>query len=397
MTHAGDRPAVRRDRRLRRGAEVPRHAGQALLERHVRAPGVRRGRAPRDPRSCSSTRSCRSATPTSRSGASRKMHDVADEGRTVLLVSHQMRSVEELCDRVVLLDKGTVAFEGSTAEGVSRYLHQAVEVVDAVHPRSVRGPARSASPRCRCPDRTLPRRSPSASASSWSRHGTASIAAGWRSRCAMTRALPSRTATPTSLEHWFSTSGGPVEGEFTLGGPWLHPGDYVADLFVCNAGVLDAFEGACRFTVRPGYPYRAGVTEEDARRDCCRRTSISPRWVLVGLLGTLRRVRWPMGGTRALRRGCVSPSAPTTCRVSPRSAPDTRRTASPRRWWSRGTTSPCSAPAADRTTPAIAAHARALFVGECSEPSAGRSICAARTSPRFRCCPHRRRRLLVHG
>ena len=41
-----DRPQVRRDRRLRRDREVPRHAGQALLQRHVRAPGLRRGRAP---------------------------------------------------------------------------------------------------------------------------------------------------------------------------------------------------------------------------------------------------------------------------------------------------------------------------------------------------------------
>ena len=34
----GDRAQVRRDRRLRGGRAVPRHAGEALLERHVRAP-----------------------------------------------------------------------------------------------------------------------------------------------------------------------------------------------------------------------------------------------------------------------------------------------------------------------------------------------------------------------
>ena len=47
MTRARDRPQVRRDRRLRRGRAVPRHAGQALLSRHVRAAGLRRGRPPR--------------------------------------------------------------------------------------------------------------------------------------------------------------------------------------------------------------------------------------------------------------------------------------------------------------------------------------------------------------
>ena len=38
---------VRRDRRVRRGREVPRHAGQALLVRHVRAARVRGRRASR--------------------------------------------------------------------------------------------------------------------------------------------------------------------------------------------------------------------------------------------------------------------------------------------------------------------------------------------------------------
>ena len=47
-----DRIEVRRDRRLRRGGAVHRHAGEALLERHVHAARVRRRRASRarDPR-----------------------------------------------------------------------------------------------------------------------------------------------------------------------------------------------------------------------------------------------------------------------------------------------------------------------------------------------------------
>ena len=42
----GDRPEVRRDRGIRRGGAVPRHAGQALFERDVRASGVRGGGPP---------------------------------------------------------------------------------------------------------------------------------------------------------------------------------------------------------------------------------------------------------------------------------------------------------------------------------------------------------------
>ncbi|MCC7203766.1 MAG: ABC transporter ATP-binding protein [Phycisphaeraceae bacterium] len=51
-----------------------------------------------------------------------KMSEVAGEGRTVLLVSHQMAAIQSLCHRVVMLDGGRVTYAGDTAEGVGRYL-----------------------------------------------------------------------------------------------------------------------------------------------------------------------------------------------------------------------------------------------------------------------------------
>ena len=65
-----DRPQVRRDRRLRRGRAVHRHARQALLERDVHAAGVCGRRVPRIRKSCSSTKCSPSATRASRSDAS---------------------------------------------------------------------------------------------------------------------------------------------------------------------------------------------------------------------------------------------------------------------------------------------------------------------------------------
>ena len=47
MTPGRDAPALRRDRRLLRRREVHRHAGEALLGRHVRPARLRRRRAPR--------------------------------------------------------------------------------------------------------------------------------------------------------------------------------------------------------------------------------------------------------------------------------------------------------------------------------------------------------------
>ena len=41
-----------------------------------------------------------------------KMQDVAEHGRTVLFVSHNMTSVRALCSRVILIDKGMVVMDG---------------------------------------------------------------------------------------------------------------------------------------------------------------------------------------------------------------------------------------------------------------------------------------------
>ncbi|HEX7240387.1 MAG TPA: ABC transporter ATP-binding protein [Longimicrobiaceae bacterium] len=51
-----------------------------------------------------------------------KMGEVAREGRTVLFVSHNMGAVSRLCDTGILLDRGSVKFQGRSAEVVSRYL-----------------------------------------------------------------------------------------------------------------------------------------------------------------------------------------------------------------------------------------------------------------------------------
>ncbi len=44
------------------------------------------------------------------------------DGRTVLYVSHNMNTIRQLCDRVVVLDHGKVAFDGDVEEGIDVYL-----------------------------------------------------------------------------------------------------------------------------------------------------------------------------------------------------------------------------------------------------------------------------------
>lgn len=52
-----------------------------------------------------------------------KMGDVADkEGRTVLYVSHNMSTIQQLCSRCIVLDKGQVIYDGNTEEAIRIYM-----------------------------------------------------------------------------------------------------------------------------------------------------------------------------------------------------------------------------------------------------------------------------------
>lgn len=50
-----------------------------------------------------------------------KMNEVAQHGRTIVFVSHQMNQIRRLCQRVVLLDAGRVVASGPTAEIIAQY------------------------------------------------------------------------------------------------------------------------------------------------------------------------------------------------------------------------------------------------------------------------------------
>ena len=57
-----------------------------------------------------------------------KMESVADSGRTVLFVSHNMSAVSSLCSRAIQLREGQVALRGDPREVVDSYLSAAGEV-----------------------------------------------------------------------------------------------------------------------------------------------------------------------------------------------------------------------------------------------------------------------------
>jgi lipopolysaccharide transport system ATP-binding protein len=52
-----------------------------------------------------------------------KMGDIAQEGRTVLFVSHNMGSVNQLCSRAIMFDKGKLTEDGECHYVIERYLN----------------------------------------------------------------------------------------------------------------------------------------------------------------------------------------------------------------------------------------------------------------------------------
>jgi ABC-2 type transport system ATP-binding protein len=51
-----------------------------------------------------------------------RMQEIRAEGRTLVYVSHAAGSVRKMCDRVLVLEKGKLGFDGPVDEGI-RYLH----------------------------------------------------------------------------------------------------------------------------------------------------------------------------------------------------------------------------------------------------------------------------------
>lgn len=60
-----------------------------------------------------------------------KMGDVAREGRTVVLVSHNMAAINALSTRVVMMKDGDVVFNGPAAEATARYYAESLDIAES--------------------------------------------------------------------------------------------------------------------------------------------------------------------------------------------------------------------------------------------------------------------------
>jgi lipopolysaccharide transport system ATP-binding protein len=67
-----------------------------------------------------------------------KMRDVADQGRTVLFISHNMAAIRQLCKTGIVINQGFVDLMGSIEECITLYLHKRIESLQEIIKHGVR-------------------------------------------------------------------------------------------------------------------------------------------------------------------------------------------------------------------------------------------------------------------
>ena len=184
-----------------------------------------------------------------------KIKDVAHSGRTVIFVSHHMQSVSVLCTKAMYLEKGRLIYSGDVPAAIDHYVRSFERPATAlVHSERRPGtgewrltsvePAREyfESGGEKTIRFTAERRKP--------------FIGKFFASCVIINELGFTILHCDSrmTGHWIEAEDR-YEGEFTLRTPWLRPGDYRVDMYLCNAGVLDACEHACRLHVLPLLPY----------------------------------------------------------------------------------------------------------------------------------------------
>ena len=191
-----------------------------------------------------------------------KMKDVARGGRAVLFVSHHMQSVQVLCNRGMYLERGQIKHVGSVAGAIEHYTTSFAKVgVAAAVPDRRPGsgelrftwvaPAKETFTcgETKTVEFSIAQRQPFVGKYFISAHIVNELGA-------VLAQCDSRM-----VGVWFDADK-TTDGHFSFRTPWLKPGRYRVEMFICSAGIMDRFEEACQLEVIPLLPYPAAGNEE---------------------------------------------------------------------------------------------------------------------------------------
>jgi len=184
-----------------------------------------------------------------------KIKDVANSGRTVLFVSHHMQSVSVLCSKAMYLEKGRMLYFGEVPVAINHYVRSFEKPAAAMTDLH----RRPGSGELRFTEVTPERESFTCGEEKKIRFTIGRFKPYEGSYFVGFVILDEMGSTLLHCDsrlngHWVEARDC-HHGEFSFKTPWLRPGNYRVDAYVCCAGVVDGFQDACRLDVLPLLPY----------------------------------------------------------------------------------------------------------------------------------------------
>ncbi|MEJ5299058.1 MAG: hypothetical protein WHZ52_13590, partial [Armatimonadota bacterium] len=184
------------------------------------------------------------------------------QGRTVLFVSHNMAAVSVLCRQATYLEKGAVTYYGDAAGAIQRYAASfARREQTATDPRR-----RSGTGELRF-TAVYPSKESFECGEEKVIHFEIRRYRQFEGKFFVAALVVNEIGADILhcdsrlVTDWFPV-GECCKGRLTILTPWLKPGEYRIDLFICSNGVLDAYEDACRISVAPLLPYPGTASSE---------------------------------------------------------------------------------------------------------------------------------------
>jgi lipopolysaccharide transport system ATP-binding protein len=191
-----------------------------------------------------------------------KMRDVARSGRTVLFVSHHLQSVSTLCQRLLVLESGRLVHDGEVHAGLTRYLAGFERGTGS----SVQEAKRSGSGELRV-TKAVPNKEFYECAEPKAVRFFIEQRASFEGRFYVSVHLVDPMGVVVAqcdsrlLGLWFEAATS-LALEFRVKSPWLKPGTYRVDIYLCASGFIDQCEHACTVEVLPLLPYPATAGSE---------------------------------------------------------------------------------------------------------------------------------------
>lgn len=191
-----------------------------------------------------------------------KMREVARDGRTVLYVSHQMNTVTALCTSAMFLDKGTLGYYGTVNGAIAKY-RDTFEKFQVEQQEAASRPGTGQLRLTRVAVTEQTQEPADEKIIEFDIGPNADMVGLYFVSAHITDVNGSVVVQCDSrlTGAWFDPSR-PQSGALHVRNLWLRPGRYTVDVFVCQAGILDAWEGADVIEVVEHSPYPELTTDE---------------------------------------------------------------------------------------------------------------------------------------